>query len=713
MRKKSIRDMNYFERVRYSLSSKMFHTILLFSLIISAAAVAFGFFLYCGAVRTQYAMIANNIARTASAIYRYEECMHFASDVLDIYGSLDEATIAQKDEESYHDLFRHLETEEYLDVRSIVKQIHDRNDAYAVYLAAYDRKNDRLVYIIDSEVEDELSFPGYWDDVTAQETRNYFAESKPGLFGTDVPHVTEKTEKYGYLTTSWEIISFNERYIIMSMADLDMNRVVQNSERFLIYYILFLLILTVLLDLVIVRLVKKTVVQPITEINQAARAYITEKGQGYDHGTHFRDLKIQTGDEIESLALIIADMERDMERYVDHIAEAKAEEERISAELGIAAEIQEGSLPRKFPAFPDRNEFSLYATMHPAKEVGGDFYDFFLIDDDHLALVIADVSGKGIPAALFMMASRITIANTAELGTLDPGEILAKVNVRMTANNPAEMFVSVWLGILEISTGILRAANGGHEYPLVRSGSGRYEIYKDKHGLVLGAMNRTKYKSYEIQLMPGDSLFVYTDGVTEAADPQNVLFGMDRLTEAVNDDPARDPEQLCEHLKKSIDEFAAGAPQADDITMLALRYDGGTAMHEMTVEATIDNIPEVTAFVDSKLEELDCPLKAQTQIDIAIDELMSNIAKFAYRPDTGPATVKVEVEKNPLAVVITFIDNGKPYDPLKTQDPDITLTAEQRTVGGLGIYVVKKTMDAVDYEYRDGHNILRIKKELA
>ena len=220
-----------------------------------------------------------------------------------------------------------------------------------------------------------------------------------------------------------------------------------------------------------------------------------------------------------------------------------------------------------------------------------------------------------------------------------------------------------------------------------------------------------KYKNYEIDLQEGDSLFVYTDGVAEATNSNNELFGTDRLLEVLNKNPNVSPDEIIKNVRTAIDEFVLDAPQFDDITMLAFKYNGVKNMNELNIEATIENVPIVTAFVDDKLEKLDCPIKVQTQIDIAIDELFSNIAKYAYHPEIGPATVKVEVEEDPMAVVITFIDQGVPYDPLANEDPDISLGVDDREVGGLGIYLVKKTMDDISYEYKDGHNILRIKKE--
>ena len=242
-------------------------------------------------------------------------------------------------------------------------------------------------------------------------------------------------------------------------------------------------------------------------------------------------------------------------------------------ELRTATQIQEGMLPNVFPPYPERKEFELYASMDPAREVGGDFYDFFLVDDDHLCLVMADVSGKGVPAALFMMATKILLANNAKTGK-SPAQILTDSNRAICANDREEMFVTVWLGILEISTGRLVAANAGHEYPALRRADGPFELFKDKHGLVIGAMEPAKYKEYEIRLLPGDKLFVYTDGVPEATDAENAMFGTARMLAALNETADGTPEELLKSVRRAVDGFVRGAEQFDDLTMLCLEYKG-------------------------------------------------------------------------------------------------------------------------------------------
>ena len=247
------------------------------------------------------------------------------------------------------------------------------------------------------------------------------------------------------------------------------------------------------------------------------------------------------------------------------------ENERIRSELAMASRIQAAMLPGIFPAFPERKEFDIYASMDPVRGVGGDFFDFFFIDKDHLCLLIADVSGKGIPAALFMMASKIILADNAKSGK-SPAQILQDTNEAICANNPEEMFVTVWLGILDISTGLLTTANAGHEYPALMHADGQFELFRDRHGLVVGGMPGVKYHEHSLQMYPGSKLFVYTDGVPEATDAENALFGTTRMLEALNAHANESPKQILHGVRQAVNEFVSDMEQFDDLTMMCLEY---------------------------------------------------------------------------------------------------------------------------------------------
>ena len=312
-----------------------------------------------------------------------------------------------------------------------------------------------------------------------------------------------------------------------------------------------------------------TLLAPIKKITDEASRFAAENTPADEK----LQITIRNKDEIGKLAGSIDNLEEQIQRYVEDLKRITAEQEKINTEMGLAKSIQASMLPDIFPPFPDRQEFDIYASMDPAKEIGGDFYDFFWIDDDHLCLVIADVSGKGVPAALFMMASKIILQSFAVQGR-SPAEILEKTNQAICSNNRAEMFVTVWLGILEIATGWLTAANAGHEYPVLKKTGGSFEILKNRHGLVIGAMEGAKYREYTLPLEPGSTLFVYTDGVPEATAADGGMFGTERMLSALNETRDAPPEQVLKNLRRAVDDFVKDAEQFDDLTMLCLEYRG-------------------------------------------------------------------------------------------------------------------------------------------
>ena len=324
------------------------------------------------------------------------------------------------------------------------------------------------------------------------------------------------------------------------------------------------------LAIICMTLIYGYLISPLKRIQMSIRSYSENK----DAEATCEELKhVNTGNELIELADDVANMTREIEDYTENIIEITSEKKRIETELNLASEIQATMLPNIFPPYPDKTEFDIYASMEPAKEVGGDFYDFFLIDDDHLCVIMADVAGKGIPAALFMMATKIVLAHNAKAGK-SPGKILTDSNNNICGNNPMEMFVTVWLGILELSTGKLTASNAGHEYPIVKGADGKYEVLKDKHGFVIGGMGGVEYGEYEVMLQPGSGFFLYTDGVPEAMNSENEFFGVDRIVETLNRNPGDSPKEVLKNVHGAVDEFVNEAEQFDDLTMLSLEYKG-------------------------------------------------------------------------------------------------------------------------------------------
>ena len=331
------------------------------------------------------------------------------------------------------------------------------------------------------------------------------------------------------------------------------------------YGLLALLAAAVLIALVVSVALSRQIVRPIRKLTEEVGAM-----QGDDLDFHWT---LDTGDETQTLAEAFASLTQRMKDYIRENEAITAEKERIGTELSVATRIQAAMLPSIFPPFPERSDFDIYASMDPAREVGGDFYDFFLIDEDHLCLVIADVSGKGVPAALFMMASKIILQSCAMLGN-SPAEILRLTNEAICSNNEAEMFITAWVGILELSTGKLTAANAGHEYPVLKRADGGFELLRDKHGLVLGGLAGQTYAQYELQLEKGAKLFLYTDGVPEANTASGEMFSLGRLLDALNAAADGTPEQILRGVRGALDEFVKDAEQFDDITMLCAEYKG-------------------------------------------------------------------------------------------------------------------------------------------
>lgn len=513
-----------------------------------------------------------------------------------------------------------------------------------------------------------------------------------------------KNEEYGYLASAYvAILDGAGTPVALASVDISMDMIDRQISQFLGLTLCVVLAVLLLSVFAYYYYVRRILIRPLGTLHRAAIGLV----EGGMEGLPDFKAEVHTGDELEELARSFQYMVSELNEYIRNLSRVTAEKERIGAELDVARHIQASMLPCIFPAFPKRHEFDIYASMTPAKEVGGDFYDFFLVDDDHLALVMADVSGKGVPAALFMMIAKTLLKSAAQSG-LSPKAVLEKVNDQLCENNDAEMFVTVWLGILEISTGKMKCANAGHEYPAVMRRGGDFELIKDKHGFVLAGMEGARYGEYELDLNMGDRLVVYTDGVPEAANAANTLYGTDRMLAALNSAKGGSCRQTLEALHRDVDAFAGGADQFDDITMLCIeRRDTMPAMKKVSMAPTLDRLPEAVAFFEDTLAAADVPMKIIARVNVAVDEIFSNIARYS-----GASSVTLGCALSDGRVTLRFSDNGRPYDPTGKPDPDTTLSAEERDIGGLGIFMVKKTMDEVSYEYADGLNILTLVKDL-
>ena len=444
-------------------------------------------------------------------------------------------------------------------------------------------------------------------------------------------------------------------------------------------------------------LIKRVIINNLTKINDTL-GRITE-------GDLNVTVDVRSNEEFSSLSDDINSTVTTLKRY---IAEATA---RIDKELEYAKQIQLSALPTNFP---EEEEYNIYAQMIAAKEVGGDFYDFYKLSDTSVAFLAADVSGKGIPAAMFMMTAKTILKDLAERG-LAVNEIFTQANEKLCENNESGMFVTAWMGILDITTGQVKFANAGHNPPLLKRADGSFEFLKTRAGFVLAGMEGVRYRAGELTLHPGDRLFLYTDGVTEATNAENNLYGEDRLLAFMNQNCGAEATQLLPALKADIDEFVGEAPQFDDITMLIFDYKprkGGANMTNMTFPAKTEVLPDILGFVEETLESFECPMKMQMAVCVAIEEVFVNIARYAYGDGQGNVTLGIGFDDTTRTVTFRMTDKGIPFDPLKKPDPDITLSAEDREIGGLGIFITKNTMDQVIYAYENGENILTMTKKV-
>ena len=444
-------------------------------------------------------------------------------------------------------------------------------------------------------------------------------------------------------------------------------------------------------------LIKRVIINNLKKINDTL-GRITE-------GDLNVTVDVRSNEEFSSLSDDINSTVSTLKRY---IAEAAA---RIDKELEYAKQIQLSALPTNFPQDEDH---SIYAQMIAAKEVGGDFYDFYKLSDTTVAFLAADVSGKGIPAAMFMMTAKTIIKDLAERG-LPVNEIFTQANEKLCENNESGMFVTAWMGILDLTTGNVQFANAGHNPPLLKRADGSFEYLKTRAGFVLAGMEGIRYRVGELTLNPGDRLFLYTDGVPEATNAENKLYGEDRLLTFMNQNASVEATKLLPALKANIDEFVGEAPQFDDITMLMFDYKprkGGEQMTNKTFPAQTEALNDVLGFVEQTLESLDCPMKLQMAICVAIEEVFVNVAHYAYPHGEGDVTLGIGFDEASRQVTFRMTDRGIPFDPLQRPDPDITLSAQEREVGGLGIFIAKQTMDSLSYAYEKDENTLTMMKKL-
>ena len=614
-------------------------------------------------------------------------------------------------------------------LKETVSDIHVPNSGYAMVFSS---KNFPVAYpkaIAEGKKDSEITIK----EITSIK-RVDFDKSKKGANGLFLGTVADSEESAIYYTT---MESNGWTFMVVWPA-----RQFMEEQHSLIKLFVAMALGGYIAMLIIILLISSRVSKPLKDLAAAAK----ELGDGNFDVTI---PNITGGDEVSQFAEAFSKM---LEKLKNNIEKEK-DMKRIERELDLAKNIQRAMLPgEEQDENSDDDRHALAPFLQPAKEVGGDFYDFFKIDNDHLCVVIGDVSGKGVPAALFMMVARI-ILRTMTKNLKSIVKAFNKTNYALAKRNNLNMFVTIWAGIIDLRTGHVEFASAGHNPPAIRHKDGTVEFIKSKSELVMAAMEDIVYKQQTLDLRPGDTLFLYTDGVTEATNSQDELFGNERLLETLKEGGERNTAATCELVDNAIKDFVKDTPQFDDITMLAVQFHGSDEpvweRYEKTIDVSgqnrgelksfveniltpmdgakkmimqdawehyekiVDVIPEnqdiLTAFVEGILAPMEGSMKSQMQINIAIDEIYSNIVKFS---GATKVTLIVEVRKATLTARLTFIDNGIPYDPLKQQDPDVTLSADEREVGGLGIFIVKKTMDSVCYRRNGNNNELAITKTL-
>ncbi len=524
------------------IAGKLTIGVILFGILLGAVCSTVGYMEFTAVLEQQYNDSAYEIAETARAILNPDKFEQYLET-------------GQTDEE-YDNILARLDT------------LTDATNVTFIYVARVSGDYKTLTYIYDT-VNSSTGFDRYPLGYTASDLDEKHTENV-------VKIMTEggRAEKYLYsyskesgahTTAAIDVKNSDGKIIAMLCVEKPMTRLENARNAYVLHVIFWTLGAIVMFIFMYSIILRRGVIKPILTLTDEAKRFAETNMPSENL------LKIRQRDEVGILARAVEKMETDIVEYTQNLTAITAEKERVNTELSVATRIQANMLPSIFPAFPERKEIDIYATMNPAKEVGGDFYDFFMVDERHLAIVMADVSGKGVPAALFMVIGKTLIKDHTQSGK-DLGEVFTEVNELLCESNSEGLFITAFEGVLDLVNGEFRFVNAGHEIPYICKKDGRFKPHKIRAGFVLAGMENMRYKCGEMQLDVGDKIFQYTDGVTEATNANNELFGMDRLTNILGENSALPPAELLPKIKEDIDKFVGEAPQFDDITMLCLEY---------------------------------------------------------------------------------------------------------------------------------------------
>jgi sigma-B regulation protein RsbU (phosphoserine phosphatase) len=408
-------------------------------------------------------------------------------------------------------------------------------------------------------------------------------------------------------------------------------------------------------------------------------------------------------------------------RVATHLAlkssmdQIRKHKDRMQQELNVGRDIQMSMLPVDFPPYPDRKEFSIHALLKPAREVGGDFYDFFFVSDDEICLVLGDVSGKGVPAALFMAVTK-TMIKTQAADDSSPASIVTRVNEELSADNPACMFVTLFVAIVNVRSGELRFTNAGHNPPYILRHDGKLDCLDQRHGPIIGAVEGVAYREDQIEIGEKDTLLLFTDGVTEAMDTSNQLYSEARLEEFLKKSD-NTPEQLTVAVLDAVEQFATGAEQADDITILAFRIEQATEkvrvdeLH-LVAATNLTEIERINTEFTTFAEEHGFAAGIAQKVCIVFDDLLNNIISYGFSDDEEHQ-INIDVSVTSEQLVVTVADDGMPFNPFDRVGPDTSLSLEERDIGGLGVLLVTELMDQCSYQRRRDRNVVTLVMNLA
>lgn len=554
-----------------SLRVKVVMMVLLTAASLAASMLGVSYYIYSETMMEHYAVMAANLVKSTAEILDEEDVRELSQDIVGRYRVVcsgeappDLENASGQERETYFAAFAGTEdTAAYARIYEEIRKIREANQVLSLYLAYMDQQTDKCVYLCVDSSEQVICPPGALDQI---EVCNRELMER-GQY--DFPAYITNYSQYGWLcSASAAMCDESGAVLANACVDISMEEVMQDRRAFLNKLLFALAGTTLLLIVIGVKVISKTVVNPINLLAKSTSGFVENRKEN-GAGT-VQDLNIRSNDEIGRLAGAVVKMERDINEYIDNIAKVTAEKERIGAELNVATQIQASMMPNIFPHFADQPAFEIAAFMQPAKEVGGDFYDFFLVDENHLAIVMADVSGKGVPAALFMVIGKTLIKDHTQPGR-DLGEVFSEVNNILCESNSENLFITAFVGVLDLTTGEFPYVNAGHELPFICH-EGSFEAHRIEPGFVLAGLEDMRYQAGCFMLAEGDKLFQYTDGVTEATNAGNHLYGMQRLYDILNRNSDGSPEEILRAVKKDIDEFVGDAPQFDDITMLCLTF---------------------------------------------------------------------------------------------------------------------------------------------